>query len=291
VAQARMTCHDLRPTGAFRAHLLGGQETYVKLTSAGTAFDGGTQILSSNVTVQNLLRENVGTTDGSTVTGVDVFFAADPTVTSGSGSVAVNADGVGTFTATNQPYYHYDQILAPYEISASRAWAFQLTGSVTTFEFTVYVAAPVVDEQADLLDRVWEGGASSAWLNSANWENGVPPDSASTVAIPADSMLADSANQPVLSADAFLTNLRVGYASSLALGGNTLTAYGNVDAVGAVTGGRVKLVGSGALLSGTVDQLQVTGSTRLQGATVATGAVSVTGTLTATNQTLTIKLP
>ena len=145
VTERRLTCVDPASTGPRAAKLLGGQDKYVKLASSGTAYDGGTQILSSNVTVQNLLQQAIGTTDGSTVTAVQVFFAAQPTVTSGSGgsSVTVIADSLGTFTAANQPVYNYPEILSPYEISAARNWQFQIIGAVNTFTFTVYVETDV----------------------------------------------------------------------------------------------------------------------------------------------------
>ena len=161
VAARRLSCADA-PTGGPRADkIVGGQDKYVRLASFGTGYDGGTQILQSNVTVQNLLQQNIGTTDGVTVTPVQVFFMA-LNVTSGSGSVALaNADGTGTFLAANQPYYNYNEIISPYEISAARNWQFQITGSVATFSFTVAVSAPVADEGATLLDKVWTGTTST----------------------------------------------------------------------------------------------------------------------------------
>ncbi|HVG44197.1 MAG TPA: hypothetical protein VM890_05680 [Longimicrobium sp.] len=291
VAPARMTCAPLQPSGSARAaKILGGQDKYVQLASSGTAYDGGTQIFSSNVTVQNLLKQNIGTTDGSTVTGVDVFFAA-LNVTNGTGSVAVsNYDGTGTFTATNQRYFHYAQIISPYEISSSKNWQFQITGVVSNFSFTVYVSAPVVNQNTPNLDKVWDGDTSTDWVVGSNWQGGVAPDSASTVSIPSDSLLA-SPNFPVLTANAFLTNLRVGYQSTLSLGGFTLTAYGNVDAVGTVSGGTVKVAGSSVVIGGNLSAMQVTGSAQLQRSTKASGAVSVTGSLSVKDQALSISIP
>ncbi|MFL5539068.1 MAG: hypothetical protein ACJ8J0_08750 [Longimicrobiaceae bacterium] len=295
VPEQTLSCTPVVSTGGARAaKLLGGQDKYVKLASSGTAYDGGTQIFSSNVTLQNLLQESIGTTDGSTVAGVDVFFAAGPTVTSGGAGSSVtvfNYDGTGTFTATNQRYFHYAQIIETYEISSAKSWQFQISGAVSTFSFTVYVSAPVVNESAPLLDEVWEGDVSSNWQTGTNWNLGVAPDSASTVSVPADSMLGPGHALPTLSASARLTNLRVGYASTLGLGGFTLTAYGNVDAVGTVSGGTVKVAGAGAYLGGNLPAMEVTGSAQLQRSTRATGAVSVTGTLSVKDQALNISIP
>ncbi|MFL5382040.1 MAG: hypothetical protein ACJ8GN_05960 [Longimicrobiaceae bacterium] len=290
-----MSCTPVASAGGARgAKLLGGQEKYIKLSSSGTAYDGGTQIFSSNVSVQNLLKQSMGTTDGSTVTGVDVFFAAGPTVTSGGAGSSVtvfNYDGLGTFTATNQRYFHYAEIIETYQISAAKSWQFQISGAVSTFSFTVYVSAPLVDESTSLLDEVWEGDTSTDWQTGANWNSGVAPDSANTVSIPADSLLGPGHSLPVLSASARLTNLRVGYASTLGLGGFMLTAYGNVDAVGTVSNGTVRAAGTGAFLGGNLPAMEVTGSAQLQRSTRATGAVSVTGTLSVKDQALNISIP
>jgi hypothetical protein len=294
VPEQSMSCVAVTPQDGVRgAKLLGGQEKYVKLSSSGTAYDGGTQILSSNVTVQNLVDQSIGTTDGTTVTGVDVFFAAGPTVTSGGGgSVTVlNYDGTGTFTATNQRYFHYAEIIETYEISSAKSWQFQISGAVSTFSFIVYVSAPMADESASLLDEVWAGGTDGNWQTASNWTSGVAPDSANTVAIPADSLLAPGHALPTLSANARLTNLRVGFGSSLGLGGFTLTVYGNVDAVGAVSGGTVRVAGAGAYVGGNVAAVEVTGSAQLQRSTRATGAVSVTGSLSVKNQALSVSIP
>ena len=295
VPEQEMSCAPIRQEGATRGNkLLGGQEKYIKLTSSGTAYNAGTQIFSSNVTVQNLLPQSMGTTDGTTVTGVDVFFAAGPSVTSGGAGSSVtvsNYDGIGTFTATSQRYFHYGEIIRTYEISSAKSWQFQVSGSVSTFSFTVYVSAPLVDESASLLGEVWAGGTSGDWQTGANWNSGVAPDSANTVSIPADSLLAPGHALPTLSASARVTHLRVGYGSSLGLGGHTLTAYGNVDAVGAVSGGTVKVAGAGVDVGGTFSAVQVTGSAQLQRSTTASDAVSVTGSLAVKDQVLTISIP
>lgn len=290
VAARRLSCADA-PTGGPRADkIVGGQDKYVKLASFGTSYDGGSEILQSNVTLQNLLQQNIGTTDGNTVAGVDVFFMS-LNVTSGSGSVDIdNEDGVGVFTETNQPYFHYNEIISPYEISAPKNWQFKITGTVATFSFTVAISAPVADEGAALLDRVWDGSTSTDFFVGSNWEGNVAPDSASTVSIPADSLLV-SPNFPTLSANAFLTNLRVGYQSTLDLAGFIATAYGNVDAVGTISSGTLRVAGSNVVIGGNLSATEVSGSAALQRSTTASGAVSVTGSLSVKDQALNISIP
>jgi hypothetical protein len=288
VADATVTCVPVQPGGARADRLVGGQDVYVKLASSGTAYDG-TINFTSNVTVQNLTQNVVGT-DGVNTLGVRVFFASGPTRVGGTGNVSVVPDGFGTFTEAGQAYYLYSQVLDPYEISTAKQWLFQVDNTVTTFVFTVYVALTMPDENADLLGAVWDGSASTDWQDGANWSTSGVPTSTSVVSIPADSLLASS-NLPVLTDSAEALHVRVGYQSTLGLGGHLLAVGGNVDAVGAISNGTLVMSGTGALLKGTVDVLNVTGSTSLQGAAKATGAVSVTGSLYLNGNALTISVP
>jgi len=138
-------------------HVVGGQGTYVRLTSSGNAYNAGTQIFSFNVTVQNLSSLAFATTDGTTRhdNGVQVFFASGPSVTTGSGEVTVaNATGQGTFTSTGQDYFQYggkvggtdqpelgaDGILATGETSSARNWQMNVPSTALAFEFTLFVA-------------------------------------------------------------------------------------------------------------------------------------------------------
>jgi hypothetical protein len=126
--------------------ILGGQGTFVQLTSTNVSYDGGSQVFQADVTVQNLIAQALGTTDGTTLDadGVRVFFHAGPTVTAGTGTVTVaNADGTGTFTGSNQPYFQYDELLATGLTSAAKTWQWSLPPTVTTFTFQVYVWANV----------------------------------------------------------------------------------------------------------------------------------------------------
>ena len=142
--------------------ILGGQNTKVRLASSGTAFDSATSTLESSVTVQNLLGQDMGTPDGTTVTGVNVFFAAGPTVQAGAGGVEVLADSLGTFTATNQPYYHYPEILAPRGTSQPRPWRFVVSPTVVSFTFSVFVETRLAAESGVL--RWTRVNGSAGWI-------------------------------------------------------------------------------------------------------------------------------
>ncbi len=126
--------------------ILGGQGMYVQLRSSNVSYDASTQIFRADVTVQNLTALNLGTPDGSTVTGVKVFFHSGPTVTSGAGTVTVaNADGTGTFTGTDQPYFLYNEILPTGQVSSGKTWQWSVPSTVAFFTFQVLVDAAVQD--------------------------------------------------------------------------------------------------------------------------------------------------
>jgi len=288
-----LTCTEAKAaapaSGLKQAIVFGGQDLYVKLTSSGTSYDGGTQVLRSDVTVQNLLQQMIGTTDGMTPTGVKIFLHTGPTVTSGTGIVTVaNADGTSTFTAGGQPYFNYSQIIDSYEISSQREWQFNVPSTVDTFVFTVLISADVADEMATYLDRLWKGTASAAWENAANWNGGVPI-ATSTVAVPPPSMIT-SGNQPVLGSSTTIKNFRVALGSTLGLGGNTLTITDNLDAPGTISDGIVRMTGSDVFLGGNLDKLEITGNAKTQRSTFATGAVSVSGSLSVRDNALSISI-
>ena len=286
-----LSCASVRPSGPRGDKIIGKQDVYVKLSSSGTTYDSGTNILSSNVVVQSLVDRLMGTPDGVTVSGVTVFFNSGPTVTAGTGNVSLaNPDGTGTFLSSNQEYYLYNEILSPYEISSARNWQFSVDATVTSFSFTVYVSAALPNENLPLVDKVWTGSVDSLWTTAGNWQGGVVPDSSSVVAVPPDSLLA-SHRAPKLTADADVAYLRVGYGNTMDLNGKTLRVRGNADAVGAIANGTVWESGTGALVRGTFDDMRVTGSASLQGAVKTTGAVTVTGSLAVKDHAMSIQLP
>lgn len=274
VASAAMTCTALQPAGTqgiSATRIFGSQERNVKLTNVGGSTGPGT--FEINVTVQNLTQQALGTSDGSTVSGIRVFFMSGPNVTAGTGDVTVaNADSA-FILEPQQKYFLYNQILQPNEISAPQPWQFTLSGTVTRFSFVMAIQAAQPNEALDFVDRVWDGSTSSDWTDGTNWEGGVAPDSGSTVLIPADSLFTGS--MPALTADAQITNLRVGFGSTLTLAGYTLSAWGNVDGAGSITGGTLWVRGTNALLSGNLPSVRVSSGASLQAPTRTSGAVSI----------------
>jgi len=123
--------------------VIGGQHTYVDLTSSNIAVTADT--FAFDVTVTNLIPQPLGTTNGSTADaeGIRVFFASGP-VSSGAGTVTVaNPDGTGTFTAAGQPYYQYAGPLVQDSTTGAKRWKLRLSPEVTSFTFTVLLSAAV----------------------------------------------------------------------------------------------------------------------------------------------------
>ncbi|MFL5381716.1 MAG: lamin tail domain-containing protein [Longimicrobiaceae bacterium] len=145
VRDRQVTCATQAPVSSrLRGAIIGGQGQYVRLTSSNVAFNASTGTFSFDETVQNLLPYAIGTLDGVNPdpAGIRVFFHTGPTVTSGWGTVTVqNADGVGVFTATSQPYFQYPGILAPNQTSAAKSWQFHVDPDVAVFAFTLFVSA------------------------------------------------------------------------------------------------------------------------------------------------------
>jgi hypothetical protein len=162
-ANTPMTCVDaktvaaaaLTPGGASTSRLpgepggtdhviIGGQNLYLTLTASNTDWQAAQ--VTTDVTIQNLLNEAIGTPDGITPDpqGIQVFFHELPTVTSGTGTVSVdNSDGFGFFTAANQPYFAYPEILDKDEVSSAKTWRFVKDAGVNSFSFKVYVETDV----------------------------------------------------------------------------------------------------------------------------------------------------
>jgi hypothetical protein len=113
------------------------------LASDNVSYDGS-DVFQADVTLKNLITQPIGTADGTTVTGIKVFFHTGPVVTSGTGTVTVaNADGTGTFTGASQPYFEYSTILQEDEVSAAKTWQWSVPPTVATFEFSVYVSTDI----------------------------------------------------------------------------------------------------------------------------------------------------
>jgi hypothetical protein len=171
--QPRMT--DMMTGG--RAHtrvIVGKQAVYVNLGLSDFAFDSVGNVFSFNATIQNLMTQPLGTTDGITTDsgGAKVFFVAGPTPTSGTGTVTVmNATGTGDFTAPGQVYFGYDSLIPPDSTSPAHLWQFAIPTSANGFQFEVEVAGAIPAENSVLRWVVLRQGLTDSayngvWLNA-----------------------------------------------------------------------------------------------------------------------------
>lgn len=125
--------------------LVGGQGVYVQVTSSNVAYNDGTGQFTFDVTLQNLIEQPMGTVDGSTPdpNGIRVYFHQAPTVTDGTGTASVVPDGFANFTAAGQAYYQFNSVLPQGATSAADTWTIITPPTVNTFQFVLYVSAPV----------------------------------------------------------------------------------------------------------------------------------------------------
>lgn len=223
VATGAMRCASASPEmGGADGLLVGGQGVYVSLAAANHAYNVGTQTFSIDVTVQNLIPQSLGTTDGATLDadGVRLFFAEDPVATDGSGlPVSVsNPTGMAPFLSGTQPYFQYDEVLSTNETSGALPWEFSVPSGVATFGFKVYVFTQVQFpagwvELSPAADTMVTGGTQALTATVRNVVGN---------AIPGAPVTFGSSNAGVGSVDA------AGLVTAVAPGSATITATSGV---------------------------------------------------------------
>lgn len=152
VATGDLECVDAQPgTGSASADVItvGGQNQKVRLvafnhTETGAPANGAKDTLTISVTVQNLMAQALGTTDGTTVdpAGVRLLFSTEPIGQPTGDADVVNA-GIAMITGGDQRYFQYGEILSPGEVSAPQNWTFVSDESVTNIHFRILVQAAV----------------------------------------------------------------------------------------------------------------------------------------------------
>lgn len=147
VSGGSLDCKSSRPAPTLlgpRFLIVGGQGTLVQLTSTGVEYIANKELFKADVTVTNLIGQPLGTLDGTTTTGIRVFFHLPAYVTDGSGTITLtNASGTGDFTGTGQEYFEYNDILDYNVVSGEKKWEWSVPTTVNTFLFQVYVDADV----------------------------------------------------------------------------------------------------------------------------------------------------
>jgi hypothetical protein len=165
-AAPSVSCAPLvRGAGGALATVVGGQHSYVTLTSSNLTYDAGLDVFSFDATVQNLMNEAMGTPDGVTpaAEGVMVFFLEEPSGNGGTVSV-INQDGNAFFTAANQPYFRYSEILDKDEVSSAKPWQFSVPDGVGSFTFRVLISTEV-DYQLVINEMLVNPGGTITDLN------------------------------------------------------------------------------------------------------------------------------
>lgn len=152
-----VSCDPAGPRGIRRQIILGGQGLNVRLRTTNVEWNGSDNVLSADISVQNLLDQPIGTDGNGGTHGVRVFFVSGPNVTDGSGEVTVLADSVGTFTAGNQKYYVYPEIIQPRGVSSPVTWQFAVPPEALRFEFMVLVETETPAESSLLHFRPEHG--------------------------------------------------------------------------------------------------------------------------------------
>ncbi|MFL5384975.1 MAG: hypothetical protein ACJ8GN_20845 [Longimicrobiaceae bacterium] len=162
VAARTVSCAAPGAPAGVRADRIVGQGGGVKLASSNIAVYADT--FAFDVTVTNQLEYPIGTTNGVNPdpNGIRPFFVDGIHTTGGTGSVTVaNADGVGTFTATGQPYFAYPGVLQPAATTAPRRWKLRFDSGVETFAFSLYVSTPVPPGGGHVWMRVLQPAANA----------------------------------------------------------------------------------------------------------------------------------
>jgi hypothetical protein len=135
------------PAGVRASAIHGSAPSYARFYPVSLVEDTVAHTWQLTASVQNLLKQSIGTLDGTAVTGVKVFIT-DFHATSGSGTLSVaNADGTGTFTAPNQPYFDYHETIAPNGYTGNKLWKFNVPNTVTVVSMSILVATDFPAEQ------------------------------------------------------------------------------------------------------------------------------------------------
>lgn len=117
-----------------------------------------TRRFEAQVGLRNLLAHFVGDEQSGasppSIIGIFVFFTTGPTITAPSPCTGctislVSRHGARTFTAPGQPYFYWNERLAPRgtagdTTSTRTTWRFDASSSVTAFRFEVLLSAPWV---------------------------------------------------------------------------------------------------------------------------------------------------
>jgi hypothetical protein len=169
---ASASATDVTTQGMKARVLVGGQYVYITVGFGGFTWTASSNQFAMNVTVQNLMTQPMGTTDGVTAAagGTKLFVVRGPSVYSGTGTITIPSDsGVGDFTGPNQPYWQYDGIIKTDSVSKSSNWKFDLPSQASGIEFAIEITSPIPAENSVLRWEVLRQGLSDSSYNAV-WQ-------------------------------------------------------------------------------------------------------------------------
>src|SRR5690348_17069960 len=127
--------------------ILSATGTYARFVPFNLVKDTVKQIWSFDAFLHNFMQQSIGTLNGTTVTGSKVFVT-DIEATQGTGTVSIiNPDGTGNFTAPNQPYFNYNQIVAAGANSLAKLWKVSVPNTVTAVNMDILMITDFPAEQ------------------------------------------------------------------------------------------------------------------------------------------------
>jgi hypothetical protein len=170
VATGKADCERLTPQGKPMGKVSGNliPDAEWMLETQPGAYTPADSTYRLSVRITNDTEVMLGTPDGVRATGLKLFLpvhpmgytgrqAGDksdpygmliPPVQNTNNTVrARNPDGVESFTAPDQPFWSYPEMLAPWETSGWKEWKFTVDPSVSYFYFAVSVLSYVPGEQ------------------------------------------------------------------------------------------------------------------------------------------------
>jgi hypothetical protein len=140
VAANATRCGDPVPAG-------GAGETRILLNSwftlqtTGQFSSGGQKTFFNQI--RNDLGQDIGTHNGINADTIYAFVASI-TTTGGSGTVTTsNHDGTATFTAANQRFWRFVEIVSPNATTSTDTWVFNVPNTVTSWTYTIGLSVAI----------------------------------------------------------------------------------------------------------------------------------------------------
>jgi len=158
-----------RAAGVSANVIVSATGTYAQFVPFNLVKDTVKQIWSFDAFLHNFMQQSIGTLNGTAVTGSKVFVT-DIEATQGTGTVSIiNADGTGNFTAPNQKYFNYNQIVAAAANSNAKLWKVSVPNTVTAVNMDILMST---DFPAELNVTATPPDSEPQWFrDDSSWSN------------------------------------------------------------------------------------------------------------------------